>query len=179
MPCRDRGWKRAMRGGAGSPAGARGAVCFGRGEGPSLYRYRLLFRAAQILPEPAISLIDQLAVDVGAAGFDDRAHALAVVGRAAGDGQVDVRAFGQGGGEIDVPLTQLVVGKACSFSASHLVGLAQLIGHEIGHGAADCTEVEDSAWVLGELYSVEGGALDGAFDLVYGCVEAALIDLEG
>jgi len=31
MPCRDRGWKRAMRGGAGSPAGARGAFLCGRG----------------------------------------------------------------------------------------------------------------------------------------------------
>jgi hypothetical protein len=39
--------------------------------------------------------------------------------------------------------------------------------------------VEGPAGVLGELYSVEGGALDGAFDLVYGCVEAALVDLEG
>jgi hypothetical protein len=39
--------------------------------------------------------------------------------------------------------------------------------------------VEDSAGVLGELYSVKGGALDGAFDLVDGCVEAALVDLEG
>jgi hypothetical protein len=54
-----------------------------------------------------------------------------------------------------------------------------LIGHEIGHGAADCTEVEGPARVLRELYSMEGGALDGAFDLVYGCVEAALVDLEG
>jgi hypothetical protein len=54
-----------------------------------------------------------------------------------------------------------------------------LIGHEIGHGAADCAEVEDAAWILRELYSVEGGTLDGAFDLVDGCVEAALIDLEG
>jgi hypothetical protein len=39
--------------------------------------------------------------------------------------------------------------------------------------------VEDAAWVLGELYSMEGGTLDGAFDLVDGCVEAALVDLEG
>jgi hypothetical protein len=39
--------------------------------------------------------------------------------------------------------------------------------------------VEDSAGVLRELYSKEGGTLDGAFYLVYGCVEAALIDLEG
>src|ERR1035437_3602637 len=107
------------------------------------------------------------------------AHALAVVGRAARDGQVDAGAFGQSGGQVVVPLTQLVVGKACSFSASHGVLAAQSIGHEIGHGAADCTEVEDSARVLRELYSVEGGALDGAFDLVDGCVEAALVDLEG
>jgi hypothetical protein len=39
--------------------------------------------------------------------------------------------------------------------------------------------VEGPAWILRELYSVEGSALDGAFDLVDGCVEAALIDLEG
>jgi hypothetical protein len=39
--------------------------------------------------------------------------------------------------------------------------------------------VEDAAGVLRELYSMEGGALDGAFYLVYGSVEAALIDLEG
>jgi hypothetical protein len=39
--------------------------------------------------------------------------------------------------------------------------------------------VEDASGVLRELYSVEGGALDGAFDLVDGCVEAALVDLEG
>jgi hypothetical protein len=38
--------------------------------------------------------------------------------------------------------------------------------------------VEDAAWVLRELYSVEGGSFDGAFYLVYGCVEAALVDLE-
>jgi hypothetical protein len=54
-----------------------------------------------------------------------------------------------------------------------------MIGCEIGHGAADGAEVEDASGVLRELYSVEGGALDGAFDLVYGCVEAALVDLEG
>jgi hypothetical protein len=53
-----------------------------------------------------------------------------------------------------------------------------LIGHKIGHGAADCAEVEDASWILRELDAVEGGVLDGAFDLVYGCVEAALIDLE-
>jgi len=39
--------------------------------------------------------------------------------------------------------------------------------------------VEDSAGVLRELDSVEGGALDGAFDLVDGCVEAALVYLKG
>jgi hypothetical protein len=39
--------------------------------------------------------------------------------------------------------------------------------------------VEGPARVLRELDSMEGGALDGAFDLVDGCVEAALIDLEG
>jgi hypothetical protein len=39
--------------------------------------------------------------------------------------------------------------------------------------------VEDAARILRELYSVEGGALDGAFDLVDGCVEAALVYLEG
>jgi hypothetical protein len=39
--------------------------------------------------------------------------------------------------------------------------------------------VEGAARVLRELYSMEGGALDGAFDLVDGCVEAALVDLEG
>jgi hypothetical protein len=103
---------------------------------------------------------------------------LAVVGRAARDGQVDSGAFGQSGGEIDIPLTQLGVGKSCSLSTSHLVGLAQLIGHEIGHRASDCTEVEDAAGVLRELDSVEGGALDGAFYLVYGCVEATLVDLQ-
>ena len=53
-----------------------------------------------------------------------------------------------------------------------------MIGHKIGHGAADCTEVEDAAWVLREFDAVEGGALDGAFYLVDGCVEAALVDLE-
>ena len=104
---------------------------------------------------------------------------LAVVGGAAGDGQVDASAFGQSCGEIGVPFLELGVGQSCSLSTSHRVGLAQLIGHEIGHGATDCTEVEDAAWVLRELYSVEGGALDGAFDLVDGCVEAALINLEG
>src|ERR1035437_2609891 len=104
---------------------------------------------------------------------------LAVVGRAAGDGQVDASAFGQSGGEIGISFTELGVGKSCCLSTSHRVGLAQLIGHEIGHGAADCAEVEDASWVLRELYSVEGGALDGAFDLVDGCVEAALINLEG
>jgi hypothetical protein len=46
-------------------------------------------------------------------------------------------------------------------------------------GAADGTEVEDAARVLRELYSVEGGALDGAFYLVDGSVEAALVYLEG
>src|ERR1035437_766846 len=101
---------------------------------------------------------------------------LAVVGGAAGDGQVDAGAFGQSCGEIGISFTQLGVGKSCSLSAGHLIGLAQFIGHEIGHGAADCAEVEDAAGVLRELYSVEGGALDGAFDLVDGCVEAALID---
>jgi hypothetical protein len=54
-----------------------------------------------------------------------------------------------------------------------------LIGHEIGHRAADGAEVEDASGVLREFDAVEGGALDGAFDLVDGCVEAALIDLEG
>jgi hypothetical protein len=39
--------------------------------------------------------------------------------------------------------------------------------------------VEDAAGVLRELYSVEGGALDGAFYLVDGCVEATLVVLEG
>src|ERR1017187_2769802 len=82
--------------------------------------------------------------------------------------------FEQSSGQIDVPLPQLVVGKSCSFSTGHGICLAQLIGREIGHGAADSTEVEDSARVLGELYSMEGSALDGAFDLVDGCVEAAL-----
>jgi hypothetical protein len=53
-----------------------------------------------------------------------------------------------------------------------------LIGHEIGHGAADCAEVEDAAWVLREFDTVEGGILDGAFDLVDRCVEAALVYLE-
>jgi hypothetical protein len=38
--------------------------------------------------------------------------------------------------------------------------------------------VEDSAGVLGELYSMEGSALDGALDLVDGCIEAALVDLQ-
>src|ERR1035437_6921857 len=103
---------------------------------------------------------------------------LAVVGRAAGDGQVDASAFGQSGGEIGIPLTELGVGKSCSLSTSHRVGLAQLIGHEIGHGAADCAEVEDASWILREFDPVEGGALDGAFYLVDGCVEPALIDLE-
>ena len=160
--------------------GAReGCFCFGRGEGPSLYRYRLLLGTAQVLPEPAVAMVDQLAVDVGAAGFDDRTDTLAVVGRAARDGQVDAGAFGQGGREIVVSFTQLVVGKPCSFSTSHGVGLAQLIGREIGHGTADGAEVEDSAGVLRELDSVEGGALDGAFDLVDGCVEAALVYLKG
>ena len=132
----------------------------------------------EILPEPAEALVDQLPVDDGAAGFDDRAHMLAVVGGAARDGQVDVGAFGQGCGEIGVSFLELGVGKSCSLSTSHRVGLAQFIGHEIGHGAADSAEVEDSAGVLRELYSVEGGALDGAFDLVDGCVEAALVYLE-
>src|ERR1019366_4995076 len=141
--------------------------------------YGVLFSAAQVLAEPAVALIDQLTVDVDAVCLDDSTGMLAVVGRAAGDGQVDVRSFGQSGGEIDVPLTQLVVGKPCSFSPSHGVLAAQGIGHEIGHGATNCAEVEDAAWVLRELYSVEGGALDGAFDLVDGCVEASLIDLEG
>jgi len=159
--------------------GAReGCFCFGRGEGPSLYRYRLLLGTAQVLPEPAVAMVDQLAVDVGAAGFDDRAHALADVGRAARDGQVDAGAFGQSGGEIDISFLELVVGKACSLSAGHGVGLAQLIGHEIGHGATDGAEMEDAARVLRELYSVEGGTLDGAFDLVDRCVEAALVDLQ-
>jgi hypothetical protein len=36
MPCRDRRWERAMRGWAGSPAGARGVFCVGRGGGPGL-----------------------------------------------------------------------------------------------------------------------------------------------
>src|ERR1017187_2100869 len=142
-----------------------------RRKGPGLY--------IDNLPEPAEALVDQLAVDVDSVGLDDRAGMLAVVGGAARDGQADSGAFGQSCGEIGIPLTQLVVGKSCSLSTSHVVGLAQLIGHEIGHGAADCTEVEDAAGVLRELYSVEGGALDGAFDLVDGCVEAALIDLEG
>ena len=53
-----------------------------------LYRYRLLFSVAQVLAEPAVSLVDQLPVDVRSAGFDDRAHALAVVGRAARDGRL-------------------------------------------------------------------------------------------
>jgi hypothetical protein len=39
--------------------------------------------------------------------------------------------------------------------------------------------VEDSAGILRELYSVEGGALDRAFDLVDRCIEAALVDLKG
>jgi hypothetical protein len=39
--------------------------------------------------------------------------------------------------------------------------------------------VEDSAGVLRELDAVEGGLLDRAFDLVDGCVEATLVDLEG
>ena len=82
--------------------------------------------------------------------------------------------FEQSSGQIDVPLPQLIVRKSCSFTTGHGICLAQLIGCEIGHGAADSTEVEDSARVLGELYSMEGSALDGAFDLVYGCVEAAL-----
>src|ERR1019366_6598162 len=119
-------------------------------------------------------LVDQLTVDVGAVGLDDCTGMLAVVGRAARDGQVDASAFGQSGGEVVVPLPQLVVGKSCSLSTGHLVGLAQLIGHEIGHRATDCAEVEDAAWVLRDLYSMEGGALDGAFYLVDGCVEAAL-----
>jgi hypothetical protein len=38
--------------------------------------------------------------------------------------------------------------------------------------------VEDAARVLRELYSMEGGALDGAFDLVDRCVEATLVDLQ-
>jgi hypothetical protein len=38
--------------------------------------------------------------------------------------------------------------------------------------------VEDATWVLRELDTVEGGALDCAFDLVDRCVEAALVDLE-
>src|ERR1035437_5749462 len=104
---------------------------------------------------------------------------LAVVGRAAGDGQVDASAFGQSGGEIGISFTELGVGKSCCLSTSHGVGLAQLIGHEIGHGAADCAEVEDASWVLRELDAVEGGALDGAFDLVDRCVEATLVYLEG
>ena len=165
----------------------RGWVAGGRARGVFVLADRrvlvyidtLLFSAAQILAEPAVALVDQLTVDVGAVGLDDCTGMLAVVGRAARDGQVDASAFGQSGGQVVVPLPQLVFGKSCSLSTSHLVGLAQGIGHEIGHGAADSTEVEDSAGVLGELYSVEGGALDGAFDLVYGCVEAALIDLEG
>src|ERR1017187_637879 len=82
--------------------------------------------------------------------------------------------FEQSSGQIDVPLPQLIVRKSCSLSASHGICLAQLIGREIGHGAADGAEVEDAAGVLGELYSMEGSALDGAFDLVDGCVEAAL-----
>jgi hypothetical protein len=53
-----------------------------------------------------------------------------------------------------------------------------LIGHEIGHRAADCTEVEDASWVLRELDAVEGGLRNGAFDLVDRCVEAALVYLE-
>src|ERR1017187_2697367 len=73
--------------------------------------------------------------------------------------------FEQSSGQIDVPLPQLIVRKSCSLSASHGICLAQLIGREIGHGAADGAEVEDAAGVLGELYSVEGSALDGAFDL--------------
>ena len=140
-------------------------------KGPGLY--------IEILPEPAEALVDQLAVDVDAVGFDDCTDMLAIVGGAARDGQVDAGTFGQSGGEVVVPLFELGVGKSCSLSASHRVGLAQLIGHEIGHGAADGTEVEDAAWILRELDPVEGGALDGAFDLVDGCVEAALIDLEG
>jgi hypothetical protein len=149
-----------------------------RGKGPSLNRYRLLFSPAQILPEPPISLVDQLAVDVDAVGLDDSTHALAVVGRAARDGQVDAGAFGQSGGQLDVPFLELVVRKSCSLSPGHRVGLAQLIGREIGHGAADCTEVEDSAGVLGELDTVEGGLRNGAFYLVDRCVEAAGVDLQ-
>jgi hypothetical protein len=102
----------------------------------------------------------------------------AVVGGAAGDGQVDASAFGQSGGEIGVSFSELGVGKSCSLSTSHRVGLAQLIGHEIGHRAADCTEVEDASWVLRELDAVEGGLRNGAFDLVDRCVEAALVYLE-
>src|ERR1035441_2349092 len=137
------------------PCACEGCFCFGVTKAPSLNRYRLLFRAAQILAETSVALVDQLAVDVGAAGLPHRAHTLAVVGRAAGYGQVDAGAFGQSGGEIDVPFTQLVVGKPCSFSASHLVGLAQLIGHKIGHRASYGAEVEDAAGVLRELDAVE------------------------
>src|ERR1039458_3744051 len=39
---------------------------------------------------------------------------MAVVGRAARDGQVDAGAFGQSGGEVVVPLPQLIVGDPCS-----------------------------------------------------------------
>ena len=175
MPCREP----ETRGELGLRRAREGCSCVGGTKDPGLYRYRLLFGATQVLPEPPVSLVDQLAVDVDAVGLDDGTHMLAVVGGAAGDGQVDVSAFGQSGGEIVVPLPELVVGKSCSLSAGHRVGLAQGIGREIGHGAADGAEVEDSAGVLRDLYSVEGGALDGAFDLVYGCVEAALVDLEG
>jgi hypothetical protein len=148
-----------------------GILYISRGEGPSLYIANL--------PEPAISLVDQLAVDVDAIGFDDCTGMLAVVGGAAGDGKVDAGAFGQSCGEIGISFTELVVGKTCSLSPGHVVGLAQLIGYEIGHGATDCTEVEDAAGILRELYSVEGGALDGAFDLVDRSVEVTMVNLEG
>jgi hypothetical protein len=39
--------------------------------------------------------------------------------------------------------------------------------------------VEDATWILRELDAVERGLRDGAFDLVYGSVEVALVDLEG
>ena len=39
--------------------------------------------------------------------------------------------------------------------------------------------MEDSTWVLGELYTAEGSCLDGSFDLVDRSIEAAFIHLEG
>ena len=113
----------------------------------------LLLGAAQIFAEDAVALVDQLPVDVFVTGQNDRTNVRCVLGSAFRHNQLHMSAFGQHIGQVAVALAAPAVRVLDRLGAGHAVRPAQLLGHQVGHGAGNRTEAEGAAAGIAQYIS--------------------------